>query len=75
MLRTTTFEELERMAEFELEAAASLASSDIDLLCYGCTIGPWKDIYRSLYEQINQCEQAGIVTTGLDRGRKSCGGK
>lgn len=39
MLRASTLEEVEKMGEFELEAAKLLATADIDLICYGCTIG------------------------------------
>lgn len=39
MLKATTLEEVEKMDPFVLDAAKSLASADVDLLCYGCTIG------------------------------------
>jgi len=39
MMRASTLEEMEKMAEYEIEAAKSLATANIDLICYGCTIG------------------------------------
>jgi len=37
-LKATTPEELLKMGEHALEAAALLASASVDLLCYGCTV-------------------------------------
>jgi maleate isomerase len=39
MMFASTLEGVEKMAEYELEAAKSLATANIDLICYGCTIG------------------------------------
>ena len=37
-LKATTPEELERMGKHTFDAAGLLASADIDVLCYGCTV-------------------------------------
>ena len=34
----TTPEEIAKMSEYALEAAESLASANVDIICYGCTI-------------------------------------
>jgi len=39
MMRGTTLEEVEKMGAYELDAARALATADVDLICYNCTIG------------------------------------
>jgi maleate isomerase len=39
MMRGTTLEEVEKMGAYELDAAKALATANIDLICYCCTIG------------------------------------
>ena len=37
-LKATTAEELAKMGGYALEAADMLASADVDVICYGCTV-------------------------------------